>query len=485
MNKDLFLRIEEYCDKTGISTLLENSLAVTVGFSGGADSVFLLLYLKEKLTPEKKIVALHLNHMLRGDEADRDEAFCRDFCRDNGIDFISKKADVYKISGAEKQGIEECARNQRYMFFDECRKEIAEKYSVLMERVLIATAHNADDNMETVLFNASRGSGALGLCGIPPVRDGVIIRPVLCVSSEEIRSSLDEIGQDFMFDYTNAENEYTRNRIRHRAVPVLKEINPLAERAFFRLSESLRWDEEYLRGEASRLLGTGRKNGEIKAKLLRKAPRALLVRAVFILYSEAAPCGSLSGRNAQDVVNFIESGKKGELHLPDNVTVRIDENVSFAVEKNKTKEKIPQYIKALEAGLNDFSPLGFVLSVCDINGTAFAEGETTAANDVTFNIYGNIYKYLIKTVLNNDKIIGSLYVRNRRDGDVYFIGGHHKKVKKLFCDNKIPSSARDKLPLVCDDEGILWIPGFPARDGTVFKGEGKAVKIEYYCNKEN
>lgn len=481
MNKDLFFRIEDYCDRTGISRLLENSFAVTVGFSGGADSVFLLSYLKERLPSEKKLVALHLNHMLRGAEADRDEAFCRSFCEEKDIDFVSKKADVYKISEAEKQGIEECARNQRYLFFDECRKEIAKKHSVAEETILTATAHNADDNMETVLFNAARGSGALGLCGIPPVRDGVIIRPVLCISSEEIRSSLKAAGQAFVFDFTNAEDEYTRNRIRHRVVPALKEINPSVEKAFLRLSEALRCDEAYFQNEAAMALGENRRSGEAKTDCLRGLPRSVLVRALFMLYSEVSRDGALSGKNLDDIISFIENCKKGELHLPDHVTVRIDENMIFCREKNKTKEKIPSYKEPLKDGINEFSCLGFVLSICDINNSPLTEGQ----KDVTYNINGNIYNYLIKTELNNDKIIGSLYVRNRREGDTYFIGGHHKKVKKLFCDSKVPAFERDKIPLVCDDEGILWIPGFPARDGTAFKGDGESLKIKYYYKKEN
>lgn len=484
MRRDLILRIEEYCNRSGISGLIENAFAVTVGFSGGADSVFLLSYLKETLPADKKLVALHLNHMLRGEEADRDESFCRAFCEKKGIDFISKKADVYNISQSEKQGIEECARNQRYLFFDKCRKEIAKEYSVPEDLVLTATAHNADDNMETVLFNAARGSGALGLCGIPPVRDNIIIRPVLCVSSEEIRSSLNDIGQGFMFDFTNAEDNYTRNRIRHRAVPVLKEINPSAERAFFRLSETIRNDEAYLQSEAEKLLEKNRPRGTAEVSSLHSAPKALLVRAIYRLYSEVSEDGELSNRNVEDIVSFLESGKRGKLHLPDHVTVKIDGKIVFCKEKIKAKEVFPPYTESLKKGVNDFSRLGFVLSICDINNNPCNDSLNTRGN-CDFSDINNIYNYLIKVVLNDDKIKGNLFVRNRREGDVYLTGGHHKKVKKLFCDKKVPVCIRDRIPLVCDDEGILWIPGLPARDGTVFKGKGKGIVIEYYWNKES
>lgn len=483
MEKELFLKVKDYIKKVGIEELLESCTAVTVGFSGGADSVFLLSFLKELLAESRKpLYAIHLNHMLRGEEADRDQQFCARFCQENGIELFCESVDIRAVSQKNRQGIEECARNERYKLFDKCRKQLAARYSVADHQILTATAHNADDNLETVLFNIARGSGALGLCGIPPVRDGVYIRPLLCLSSLEIREGLTCGGVDFMIDSTNAENEYTRNKIRHGAASVLKEINPMAHNAARRLTEAVRRDEEYFSRLVTELLGTDRKRGQAEFSRLREAPLPLLTRALIRLYSEVAPEGCLSGVHVDDMTDMIKRGAKGQLHLPCRVTVAIDDSVSFFRDPEKTRKKTEPYTALLTEGINGFESLGFFLGIRGMLNT----GESSQSDPRECEIHDNVYNSLINISLNNDKIKGTVFVRNRRESDVYFIGGHHRRLKKLFCDRKVPQTARDRLPLVCDDEGILWIPGFPARDGTAYSGEGTEVSIYYYSyEKEN
>ncbi len=479
MKSRLFSKIRSYCEKNEIGDLLEKCAAVIVGFSGGADSLFLLSYLKEVLPEEKCLCAVHLNHMLRGEEADRDEAFCRSFCECENIVFISEKADVYDISKREKKGIEECARNIRYALFDKCRKKLATDFLIPEEKILVATAHNADDNMETVIFNITRGTSAAGIGGIPPVRDGVYVRPLLCISSLEIREYLAENKVDFVFDSSNAEDGYTRNRIRHNVVPVLRKINPSVEKAFMRLSESVRRDEDYFEAAVSDLLDCERKKGSMPLSVLGKAHPSILSRALLKLYAEVSG-ESLSSVHIADICRMIKEGKRGELHLPYRVTVSVDSSVSFFVETNKIKEKTAPFFAKLTEGINSFEALDFVLSVRGINKGVAEKCESIDEKQFEHGYPFNIYNSLIKITLNNDKIKGTVFVRNRRESDVYLLGGHRRKLKKLFCDKKIPREMRDRLPIVCDEEGILWIPGFPPRDGTAYKNDGDELTIGYY-----
>ena len=175
--------------------------------------------------------AAHLNHMIRGDEAERDENFCRETAERLGVRLYVRRRDVpaLAITGGS---IEEVARRERYSFFDDiCRNS--------KPKTLVATAHNADDNLETVLFNLMRGSGLRGMCGIPPIRDGKYIRPLLTFSGEEVRGICRTDGIPFVFDSTNAETDYTRNRIRQRIVPELRAVAPTVESAALRMSVAI------------------------------------------------------------------------------------------------------------------------------------------------------------------------------------------------------------------------------------------------------
>jgi len=293
-----------------------------------------------------------------------------------------------------------------------------------------------------------------------------------------------------VFDSTNAENDYTRNRIRHNVVTELRAINPSVEKAFSRLSEAVRRDEDYFEAVVSDLLDCKRENGEMPLPALRNAHPSILSRVLSKLYSEVSN-GSLSSVHIADIADMITKGKRGELHLPEKITVSLGEDIRFFFENDKQREGIPPFRKELKEGINCFGDLGFILSADGIeivpdaknDESSVKKAEITEENKANLQSSDNVYTSLINISLNNDKIKGTVFVRNRRESDVYFIGGHHRKVKKLFCDKKIPREKRDALPIICDEEGILWIPGFPPRDGCVYKGEGKKLTICYYSEK--
>lgn len=451
--------VEEFCGKSGISALVEGSRAVIVAFSGGADSSYLLDYAVKEYKG-KRICAAHFNHMIRGQEADRDEEFCRRRAAFYGVEFFCERADVLKIASDRKLSTEECGRILRYDFLDKCRNIIANEENFSMSKVLVATAHNADDNVETVLFNLSRGTALKGAAGIPAIRDGYCIRPLLALSSGEIREECKEEGITFTVDSTNAENIYSRNIIRNGALPPLRELNESIHRSFLRFSRLVQKEDEYMDCVAVKALGEYFDKTQAPRAILSSMEEPILARAVVLLYKNISN-EELTASHIDKLCELI--CKKGDFEycLPDKIRVKISDRVVFSKKSEKTDEKdrVAEFEFVLEKGSSVGEAFGFILSLNDIK-------EQVPPED------GNVYRTLTNEVFINDKIKGTLYMRNRREGDLYRYGKINRKVKKLFCDKKIPKEKRARIPLICDDDGIVWIPGFPPRDDV------KAASIE-------
>jgi tRNA(Ile)-lysidine synthase len=209
--------------------LLEKGEKITVALSGGADSVALLRALIEL---GYNVNCVHINHLIRGSEAERDENFCRDLCNKLGIELRIERINIPEISSKLKKGLEETARNERYRVFSGIENKVA-------------TAHNMDDNAETILLHLIRGSSLKGLCGIPYQR-GQIIRPLLDCKKSEILEFLGRKNQEFVTDSTNFSTDYTRNKIRLELIPLIKELNPKITYSLCKLAENARKNEEYL-----------------------------------------------------------------------------------------------------------------------------------------------------------------------------------------------------------------------------------------------
>ena len=213
MNKKVTAFIED-------NRLLENGDTVIVALSGGADSVTLLHILNSiKELYNLTLRAAHLNHGIRGEEADRDEDFVRKLCESMGVPLDVRREDIPAIAKESGKSEELCGREVRYAFFD----ALCEQYGAK-----IATAHNRDDHAETVLWNLVRGAGLSGLCGIP-VRRGGIIRPLLGCSRAQIEAYCAENQLAYVTDSTNLTAAYTRNRIRLEVMPILRQLNENAE----------------------------------------------------------------------------------------------------------------------------------------------------------------------------------------------------------------------------------------------------------------
>lgn len=220
--------------------LIQNGDSIVIGVSGGPDSMTLLnvlINLKQKLGISKIVVAT-VNHMIR-EEAEEETKFVENFCESHGIDFYLKKVDVQEEAKSKKISTELAGRNARYDFFEEVLKKTGSNK--------IATAHNSNDNAETVLMNLLRGSGVSGLKGIEKIRDGKFIRPIIECKRSEIEQYCLENKLNPRYDKTNNENTYTRNKIRNMLIPYIEEnFNPNIVDSLNRLSTIATKEDEYI-----------------------------------------------------------------------------------------------------------------------------------------------------------------------------------------------------------------------------------------------
>lgn len=239
LEEKVFKTIKEY-------GLIENKDVIVIGVSGGPDSMALLnllINLNKNKKIDAKLVVAHINHGIR-EEAEEETKFVEKFCRENDVPCYIKREKVEELARKQKIGTEEAGRKLRYYFFEEVlEKEKANK---------IATAHNANDNAETILMNLMRGSGTSGLKGIEIKRDNKYIRPILKVTRKEIEEYCDEMNLQPKIDKTNKENIYTRNKIRNELIPFIeKKFNPNIINSLNRLSEIASDEDEYIEKKVS------------------------------------------------------------------------------------------------------------------------------------------------------------------------------------------------------------------------------------------
>ncbi|MBQ2671607.1 MAG: tRNA lysidine(34) synthetase TilS [Clostridia bacterium] len=410
--------------------MLFDAKKVVVGFSGGADSTALLHFLHYFVSEKGKkfqVLAVHVNHNLRGEESKRDEDFVRGFCKKHGINLAVKQADIKKNSKESKIGLEEAGREVRYQIFNEYAKN---------EKIKIATAHTLSDSVETMILNLIRGSGLKGLCGIPPVR-GKIIRPLLDVSRGEIEKYCKENGLSYIHDSTNFEKNYTRNKIRLEIIEYLKKINPAFEFSVGRTIEILRNEENYLEKVANESLKAVKLSGGYDAKKINSLDTAIKNRVVFKIIN------NFTGKNPENkhiesVLNIIKKEKK-EADLPNN-TKLICENGILRIKNKKLKKKI-----------NWEYPIKNINSLTEIK------------TDIIINILSKCDYDKIKNkksaALDYDKLPKGSVLRNRRPGDKFRLPVRKvtKSLKKLFNELKIPEDIRDKIPVIAYKNEVIWI----------------------------
>ena len=421
--------------------LLPRDGLILCAVSGGADSMYLLARLLEL---GYAAAAAHYNHGLRGVEADRDEQFVRDFCAGRGVAFFCEKGDAATFAAENGLGIEAAARALRYDFLERTADRAG--------AAVIATAHTAGDNAETLLLHLARGAGLKGLGGIPP-RRGRIVRPMLHVTRSEIEAYLQNHGIGFVTDSTNSSEEYARNRVRHGAVPVLESVNPAFAAAAGRTAELLRRDEAYLTDLARAFLDDHADETGVDAAALAAQPWPVASRAVRLLAGR-----DLALEHVEAVIRAAKEG--GAADVPGLRAARSCGRLVFGAEE---AEAIPE--RAL--------PVPGTVAVPEAGCLVRAEklSECPRVVHKTYNIF----------FFQCENICGSISVTGRRPGDAFRPAGRGctKKLKQLFREAGVPAWERDGRIVLRDEAGVLAVPGFPAAERVCARpGDRDIIEIE-------
>ena len=441
MQIELFLR-RKIAEANAADALFKPDDRILVALSGGADSVALLLALK-KFYPSLSLAACHVNHCLRGEEAERDAAFAEALCKKNGIPFELCTADVAALAEKQRISTELAARNVRYAFFEEiCRKR---------NIPLVACAHTASDNAETVLFNLTRGAALSGLSGIPPKRplaDGItLIRPLLSVQREHIEAFLASLGQSYVTDSTNLADDYTRNFFRHQVLPLLKTVNPSLENGLCATSRVLRETQIFLEKTANNSLTD-------RVTELALLDEVLLRQSILLLYRKSGAAGTPEYVHIDAIAALVReaaehASKRAEVCLPGGVSACICNGIlSFEPTVRKQKSIRKPYLYPLADGFFRIPDTPFAVQLAD--DTDFLKNDAGIPED---------YALYDSAILAKDQC-GAFCVRSRGDGDTVRCGGMTRKLKELLNQKKIPTELRGLLPLVCaeDTQELLFVP---------------------------
>lgn len=415
---DILHTIEKY-------DMIKKGETVAVGVSGGADSVCLLHFLSRIMEKYGIVVkAVHVNHNIRGQEALRDESFVKDFCKSLGVELVSFSVDVPLLSKELSLSEEECGRKVRYECFE---KVVADK---------IATAHTLSDSAETVVFNLARGTGIKGVTGISPVR-GNIIRPLIEMTRSDVEKYCNENGLDYVTDSTNLCDDYTRNKIRHKVVPVLKEVNPGFEKSICRFTEIAASENDFLEQCAKELIKTSAFGNGYKRQVLLSSHEAVLKRAIALMLFEKMQ-KDLQHCHVELCLDIIKQGS-GAVEVSKGLYLTADDDIINLCEMNRdVLADVHWSVDALPGKTK--TPFGtFEIEICD------------SSKIPSSNFCG---------IVAADGIDASrLIFRSRESGDEFtsLRRKNTKTLKKLFIENKIPKEDRHKKAVLCFENNILWV----------------------------
>ncbi|WP_195663821.1 tRNA lysidine(34) synthetase TilS [Bacteroides congonensis] len=400
-------RIKQYIEK---EDLFSSGSKILIALSGGADSVALLCILHAAGYPCE---AAHCNFHLRGEESNRDEQFVRQLCKKYGIHLHTIDFDTTRYAAEKHISIEMAARELRYNWFEEIRNQCRAD--------VVAVAHHQDDSVETILLNLIRGTGITGLLGIRP-RNGVIVRPLLCINREEIMRYLQSIGQDYVTDSTNLEDEYTRNKIRLNLLPLMQTINPSVKNSLIEtgnyLSDVATIYNRYIEEAKTRIATT---EGIRICELVKEpAPEALLFE---ILH----PLGFNSAQ-IKDIVHSLHGQSGKQFSSKEWRVIKDREFLLLENIQSEDKEELPfQIIKKEKEYTSDFQ---------------IPREKGTACFDA-------------------DKLDGTISYRKWRTGDTFIPFGMKgkKKVSDYLTDRKFSISQKERQWVLCCGERIAWLIG--------------------------
>lgn len=420
--------------------MLSEGDGVVVGLSGGADSVSLIAVLKE-IQPiyDLRLYAVHLNHNIRGEEADRDEGFVRELCTDMGVELFVFSRDVTAEAKRLSLTVEEAGRRIRYELFEKVLEDTKSSR--------IAVAHNMNDNAETLLMRLCRGTGVKGLGGILPVR-GNIIRPLIETSRQDIEAYCKEKGLGYCTDSTNLITDYTRNKIRLELLPWLKEnLNPSVYEALNKTAVFMREEDEYLDTLAAKAYESCKSGeGALSCRQLSDCDPVIRRRVIRLFFRRYVPSlKDISAEHIASVCSLIDGKSGRSVSLPYFLTARRDYD-------RLVLEKAAPWAE------------GFCYELLPNETVYIKEIDCFAAMcDKKREIKGNLlYTNCFKCDIINDR----LYLRTYKSGDKIYLKGINgsKKLKKLFGEHGLGREERCRVPLLALGSEVLWAGGLKTND---------------------
>ena len=466
--------LKQVLDTINKNDLIKYGDGIVVGISGGYDSVCLLHilhYLSKDL--DLKLFPVHINHMLRGLEAARDEDFVNDFCQSLGLSLHIKRVDIAQKAKKEKISIEEAGRNARYEEFNRAAAENSASK--------IAVAHSKNDQAETILMRIFRGTGLDGLKGIEYKRDN-IIRPLLDIDREQIETYVNENGLKAVTDSSNMHTDYFRNRIRLKVLP---EINNAARiditENLLRLSKIVVTDEDFLRYNAEiayqkSCIKKDISSVELNLSELIEMHPSILGRVIRIAILNS--CGSIEGigfNHIDKLMWLVREGQTGSrIDIPHGL-VAVKSYSSILIKKQKEEKEECFEHKLIIPGrtvLNDIEAVVAQVINFDTNESC---RQFVNENKGVYTKFFDLKKFESETILD-------IVVRNRRDGDIFkpLNSNGTKKLKEYFIDTKINREQRSKFPLIAKNKEIIWIIGNKTSDKYKVTDNTKSVLMIYF-----
>ncbi len=459
--------VREFLERNGT----DREKVITVGFSGGADSVCLLSCLADAGC---NVRAVHVHHMMRAEEAQRDADFARDFCARRGIAFRLMQVNVPQYARANGLTPEQAARCLRYRALREAA-----------EGGLIAVAHNQNDQAETVLMRLVRGSGTAGLAAMQEV-SGDIIRPLLYVSRKQIEEYCRKHGLEYVTDSTNLEPDCTRNILRLEVLPMLEKINPDAVKCIVRTSLLAKSDEEYLRAQAGACAETIMTVQDdsviIDARGLLQLPPALAGRVLRLGMERAESTVDFELHHVKACLELCRGQSGRRLSLARGVTALYSGGSLLLIPPDKagckTENAVQRGAAAGGKGTGAVSPaeegaeLPFREGSFFLEDTAVRISPAGSANQADRRA-GCEYIFLPDTA--------GVVLRRRRSGDrIHPLGAPgSKSLKKFLIDKKVPLYKRDSLVLAARGSEVLAVIGLTVAQSAAVKGQsGGIYRIE-------
>lgn len=472
--EDILQRVKDFIKENNL--ICENDVVAST-ISGGADSLF-MTYVLKKLSKEMnfKIIGIHVNHLLRGEESFRDEEFSRRFCEEQNIEFKSYRVDVNKFSLENKLSIEMGAREVRYKIFRDLKdQKIINK---------CALAHHGDDDAETILMRIFKGTGTKGLEGIKEIREGFYIRPILFLRRVgDIEKFLKQNNINFIIDHTNLCEDYLRNKVRLSIIPKINESFSMdVTKNILTLKEICKIDNDFIDEIVKENIA---KYVDINKECVRIYKKCFSIHKA-ILYRLIRECIYMCKGNINDITlnhvksicDLIERQNGRYIQIKKNLYCINKEDY---LELSTTYEKYEvKHFNSVVLNFNEINSLrnnlrNYISKEIDFLGEKIK---------ISFEVCENLNKKDLINAPENFKYFSidevcEISLRNRKDGDLFTPFGLNspKKLKEFFINEKAEN--KDRIPLVCFDNNIVWVVGFRnSREHMVLNNTKTIVKIK-------